>query len=77
MTCHVCLSISLSLSLSLSLSPPMQPFDPDFCPVVIEKNDSISVETMSLKSIFDPLYDSHNAPSASGSLITLNIDEMN
>ena len=55
----------------------MQPFDPDFCPVDIEKIDSVSVATISLKSVFEPLRDPQDGiPSASGSLITLNLSEL-
>ena len=51
----------------------MQSFDPKFCPVAIEKIDSIPTETMSFKSIFDPpYYGQHDAlpPNTSGSAST-------
>ena len=46
-----------------------QPFDPDFCPVDIEKFDSHSLSAMSMKTVLDPLQWSTNVdvPSTSNS----------
>ena len=38
----------------------LQHFDPDFCPVDIEKFDSSSLSTFSIKTVLDPLQFSTN-----------------